>query len=200
MTSKSLYLVLDLMNDLVHEDGPNGKAGYGPEARRRGILAKTAAAVAKARAAGVRIGYVRVGFSADYRECPPRSPIFSGAKAAGIFKLGTWGTEVHPAVAPQPGDFDIVKHRVSPFYGTSLEPILRANAIERLYLSGVSTNAVVQAAVREGHDRDYGCIVLEDCCSALSEEEHRLAVTSLARFATITTSTEVDFSGPGLGR
>src|SRR5581483_6658175 len=174
MAGKAIYLVGDMINDLVHEDGPNGKKGYGPILARRNVIANTAEAIRKARAAGVPIGYVRVGFSEGYPECPPKSRIFQGAKAAGLFKLGTWGTEVHPALAPQPGDFDIVKHRVSPFYGTSLEPILRANGIERLYLSGVSTNAVVQSAVREGHDRDYECILLEDCCSALTEEEHRL--------------------------
>ncbi len=194
MAARSLYLVLDMINDLVHEDGPNGKTGYGPEVRRRDVIRRTALALAKARAAGVRVGYVRVGFSPDYRECPPHSPIFSRAKQAGLFKLGTWGTEVYPALAPQPGDFDIVKHRVSPFYGTALEPILRAIGVGRIYLSGVSTNAVVQATTREGHDRDYECVILEDCCSALSDEEHRNAIASLTRFATITTAEAVDFS------
>ncbi|HEX7128184.1 MAG TPA: cysteine hydrolase [Thermodesulfobacteriota bacterium] len=201
MAPRSVYLVLDMINDLVHEQGPSAQGPYGTEVRRRSAVEKTAAAIAKARQAGIRIGYVRVGFSPDYGECPPGSPIFSRAKAAGLFKLGTWGTEVHPALAPRPGDFDIVKHRVSPFYGTTLEPILRANGIRRLYLSGVSTNAVVQAAVREGHDRDYECVVIEDCCAALSEEEHRDAIALLRRFATITASGEVDFTAePGAAR
>jgi nicotinamidase-related amidase len=195
MTENSIYLVLDMENDIIHEDGPNGKAGYGLEVRQRGVIAKTQTALAKARARGVRIGYVRVGFSPDYRECPPNSPIFSGARERGLFKLGSWGLEVHPEIAPQEGDFDIVKHRVSPFYGTNLEPILRANAIGRIYLSGVSTNAVVQATVREGHDRDYEMVLLEDCSAALSAEEHAMAVESLRRFCTVTTAAEVDFSG-----
>ncbi|NDG50818.1 MAG: cysteine hydrolase, partial [Rhodospirillales bacterium] len=165
---KSIYLVLDMENDLVAEDGPNGRSPLGAEVQGRGILPKTAAAIAKARAAGVMIGYVRVGFSPDYRECPSTSVIFSGAKQHGLFKLGSWGTEVHASLKPQEGDFDIVKHRVSPFYGTNLEPILRAHGIERIVMSGVSTVAVVQAGVRDGHDRDYRCVVLEDCCAAAS--------------------------------
>jgi nicotinamidase-related amidase len=52
---------------------------------------------------------------------------------------------------------------------------------------------VVQAAVREGHDRDYEMIVLEDCCCALSAEEHEGAMKSLQRFCKVTTSTEVAF-------
>lgn len=191
--TESIYLVLDMENDLVHADGPSGKGAYGEQVRGRRILENTRHALAKARAAQVPVGFVRVGFSPDYRECPPDSPIFSGARKNGIFKLGTWGTEVHPDLGMQPGDFDIVKHRVSPFYSTSLEAILRARGIRRIYCSGISTNAVVQATVREGHDRDYEIVVLEDCCCALSAEEHESAIQGLRRFCRLTTSQDVVF-------
>lgn len=189
----SIYLVLDMMNDLVHADGPNGKAAYGEQVRGRGVIEKTRAAIDKARAAGLRIGFVRVGFSPDYRECPPNSPIFSGARKNDIFKLGTWGTETHPGLGQGPQDFDIVKHRVSPFYATTLDAILRAQGIQRIYCSGISTNAVVQATVRDGHDRDYEVVVLEDCCCALSAEEHESAMVNLKRFCKITNYAEVAF-------
>lgn len=192
--SQSIYLVLDMENDLVHADGPNGKAAYGEQVRSRRIIDRTRQAIDKARAAGVRIGFVRVGFSPDYRECPPASPIFSGARRNGIFKLGEWGTQTHPDLGQQAGDFDIVKHRVSPFYSTSLDAILRANGIGRIYCSGISTNAVVQATVREGHDRDYEMVVLEDCCCGLSAEEHDDAIRSLKRFCRITSVQDVDFA------
>jgi len=191
--SNSIYLVLDMMNDLVHPDGPNGNAPYGEQSRARHIVANTRVAIDKARGAGVPIGFVRVGFSPDYRECPPNSPIFSNARKNGIFKLGEWGTETHPDLGQRPEDFDIVKHRVSPFYSTNLEAVLRANGITRIYCSGISTNAVVQATVREGHDRDYEIVLLEDCCCGLSTEEHELAIKSLERFCRITGSAEVVF-------
>ena len=191
--SNSIYLALDMENDLVHVDGPNGKAPYGEQSRARKIVENTRRALDKARAAGVHIGFVRVGFSPDYRECPANSPIFSGARKTGIFKLGEWGTEVHPDLGKQPGDFDIVKHRVSPFYGTDLDLILRTHGVRRIYCSGISTNAVVQAAVREGHDRDYEMALLEDGCCALSLEEHEGAIKSLQRYCRVTTSKDVVF-------
>ena len=194
MSHNLIYLVLDMINDLVHEDGPNGKQGYGPELARRHTIANTALALRKAREAGIKVGYVRVGFSPDYRECPPTSPLFQGAKKSGLFKLGTWGTEVHPALAPQPGDFDIVKHRVSPFYSTPLDAVLRANGIERLYLSGVSTSGAVLSAAKEGHDRDYEIVVLEDCCCALPQAQHEAVIEQMRRIATITTAAEVRFA------
>lgn len=193
MTTASMYLVLDMINDLVHADGPNGKKGYGPILAKRNTIANTAEALRKARAAGVRIGYVRVGFSPDYRECPPTSRLFQGAKKAGLFKLGAWGTEVHPALKPEPGDYDIVKHRVSPFYATSLEAILGANGVRRLYISGVSTSGAVLSAAKEGHDRDYEIVVLEDCCCALTEEQHQAVIEQMQRIAVITTSKDVQF-------
>lgn len=189
---KPIYLVLDLINDIVHESGPHGAGGLGPEVRRRDVLANTARALARARDAGVPVGYVRIGFSPDYRECPPGSARFQKARENGWYKLGTWGTEVHEAVRPQPGDSDIVKHRVSPFYATTLEAILRANATDTIFVSGVSTNAVVQAAMREGHDRDYRMTLIEDCCAALTRDEHDKAVDTLRGFGAVTTSAEFD--------
>jgi nicotinamidase-related amidase len=190
----SIYLVLDMMNDLVHIDGPNGKAPYGEQSRARNIVANTRRAIDKARAAGVPVGFVRVGFSPDYREHPANSPVLAGARKMGIFKLGEWGTQTHPDLGQQPGDFDIIKHRVSPYYATSLEVILRTHNIKRIYCSGISTNAVVQAAVREGHDRDYEMVIIEDGCCGLSVDEHETAMKSLQRFCKVTTSTEVAFS------
>lgn len=185
---KTLFLVMDMINDLVSTTGPNA-AGYGAQAAGRGVLERSIAAIAACRAAGIPIGYVRVGFSPDYRECPSGSPAFSAARERRLFVLGTQGTQVHPALAPAPEDFDIIKHRVSPFYGTALEPILRAQGIERLILSGVSTNGVVHSGVREGHDRDYEMVVFADCCAGATAHEHDQALACMNRYATITDST-----------
>lgn len=190
---KTLFLVMDMMNDLVAEDGFNAKT-YGVQVRERGVLENTRSAIAAARAAGARIGYVRVGFSSDYREAPEASPIFSGARKNGIFQLGTWGTEVHASIAPQEGDFDIVKHRVSPFYATSLEAILRANKVARIVMCGVSTNGVVHSGAREAHDRDYEVVILEDCCAGVTPEEHMHAIACLDRYARIVAGKDFDWA------
>lgn len=190
---KSLFLVMDMTNDLVSETGASA-ASYGVQVRDRKVLANTRKAIDAARKAGVPVGFVRVGFSADYRECPPASPIFSGARKNGLFKLGTPGTETHPALGQTSADFDIVKHRVSPFYATSLEAILRANGVERLILCGVSTNGVVHSGAREAHDRDYECIILEDCCAGVTQDEHAQAIACLGRYATIVGSDAFDFA------
>lgn len=190
---KTLFLLMDMMNDLVAEDGFNAKT-YAVQVKERGVLENARAAIADARAAGALIGYVRVGFSPDYREAPETSPIFSGARKNNIFQFGTWGTEVHASIAPEAGDFDILKHRVSPFYATSLEAILRANKVERIVMCGVSTNGVVHSGAREAHDRDYEVVILEDCCAGVTPDEHMHAIACLGRFGQIVQSGDFDWS------
>lgn len=189
-----IFLVLDMQNDLVHAEGPNGKSPLGEQVRQRRVIENTAALLAKARAAGVIVGFVRVGFSADYHECPKNSPVFSGAPKAGLFKLGAFGTEIHPALEQRPGDLQVVKHRVSPFYSTTLMAQLRAQGIERIYCSGVSTQAVVQATVREAHDRDFDVVVFEEACCAHSEQEHRNSIESLGLFCRMQKVADADFT------
>lgn len=191
---KSIYLILDMQNDLVHADGPNGKSPLGEQVRGRGVLENTGVALKKARDAGIAVGFVRVGFSPDYHECPKNSPVFGGAPKAGLFMLGSWGTEIHPSLAQQPGDVQVTKHRVSPFHSTTLMAQLSAGGIERIYCSGVSTQSVVQATVRDGHDRDFDMVLIEDCCCAHSDEEHRNSIGSISRFCRTVTSTTVDFT------
>lgn len=190
---KSIYLILDMQNDLVHADGPNGKSPLGEQVRERRVVENTAAALKKAREAGIAVGFVRVGFSEGYPECPKNSQVFSGAPKAGLFQLGKWGTQIHEALQERPGDVQVVKHRVSPFYSTTLMAQLSAQGITRIYCSGVTTQAVVQATVRDGHDRDFEMVVLEDCCCSGTAQEHANSMGSIARFCRTTTSAEVTF-------
>lgn len=187
--TKSFLLVADMTNDFVNPQRPDPHetlpfSAVCNEVARRGVITSTAQVIAAARQSGVRIGYARVGFSIDHRECSQHSPMFRKLIGSKLLQLGTWGTAVHPALTPKPNDFDIVKHRVSPFYGTILEPVLRMHRISRLYICGVSTTGAVLSAVKEGHDRDYECVLLEDCCAAASREEHEAAVSGMERYLT----------------
>ncbi|OKO81086.1 isochorismatase family cysteine hydrolase [Bradyrhizobium sp. AS23.2] len=192
---KSAYLILDMQNDLVAEDGPNGRTALGAEVRGRSIIANTQRAIAKARAAAVPIIFVQVGFSADYRECPATSPIFGAAKQYGLFNRAGRGFDIHSALEPAENDTFITKHRVSPFYSTRLEAFLRANEIRHVYASGVSTTAVVQATIRDAHDRDFICTVIEDGCAAATREEHDSSIMMLKKFASVISSETLEFPG-----
>jgi nicotinamidase-related amidase len=187
---RSIYLLCDMQNDLTSPDGPSAKSPLGLQIAERDVVKRSAAAIANARAAGHTVGFVRVGFSPGYREWPSKSPVFGKVKEYGLLQLGGWGAELNAELPAEPEDWQIVKHRVSPFYGTSLDLQLRVAGIERIYCSGVSTQAVVQSTVRDAHDRDYEVVVLDDCCSSDSEEEHLRSITTLSGLAKIVDSAE----------
>lgn len=189
----TMYLVLDMTNEFIHPEGKVGNGPLGVQVKERGLIENTKRALAKARAAGALVGYVRVGFSPDYREA---RPAFEGPDMRvqnKMLQLGTWGCAVHDELKPEPQDFDIVKHRISAFYSTSLEAILSAHNIRNLYFSGVSSVAVVNASVRDAYDRDFVCTVIEDACAAPTIEEQDAAMLVLRRFAKIVSSHEVQF-------
>ena len=182
-----------MINDLVHEDGPNGEKGYGPFLKNNNVLSNATLMISKARALNLPIAFVRIGFSEDYRECSKISNLFQGAKKRNLFKLGSWGTEVHPVLRPIPTDYDIVKHRVSPFYGTTLEIILNTLNIERIVVFGVSTSGAVLSAVKDGHDRDYEMVVISDACGSIDQIQHDAVINQMNRIAHITKAEDFEF-------
>lgn len=169
-TSKTALITIDFINDIVHPDGkiPSCAAMVA----QREVLERTNRAIAWARAHAIPVVHVKVGFPADYVNCPSGSPVFGAAARLQALRLGDWGCELHAALDVQPQDFIDIKPRVSIFYCTRLESLLRARRIDHLVLAGVSSNMAVEMAVREAHDRDYQVTVLADCCAAASAELH----------------------------
>jgi nicotinamidase-related amidase len=130
-------------------------------------------AASKARAAGVRVIYVKIGFREGYPEVSPNSPMFSRIAEMGGFIDGV-SSEVHEAVAPQPGDVVVTKRRVSAFAGSDLDVVLRAANIRTLVLSGISTSGVVLSTLRQAADLDFSLLVLSDGCADGDAEVHRV--------------------------
>ena len=84
---------------------------------------------------------------------------------------GTWGCDFY-AVAPQPGERVVIKHRYSAFRGTDLDLILRARGIRTVLICGVATNVCVETSAREAYMHDYEVVFLADCSAAYSQAEH----------------------------
>lgn len=185
----SLYLVIDLINDLLAHEPMKGQVA------RRHVLENCAHVLMKVRAAAVPVAYVRVAFSGDFAEAPAASPLFSGFKGSGLLQLGSQGAAVHPALAPLPADIDIVKHGVSPFIGTSLDDQIARLRVKQLYISGISTTLAVSSAVREGHDRGLAVTLIEDTCAAHDDADHTSEITILSQLCTVLSAKEASFSG-----
>jgi nicotinamidase-related amidase len=185
---RSALLLVDFINEIVHENGKLVGKGYAEAVKRANVLARVNKATMMARSERIPVIFVCVGFSPDYGDWPATSPLFGKAREFGALKLGEWATELHESLEVDSGDFQVVKHRVSAFYGTSLDVILKSNQIETLLVGGVATDLAVQSTARDAHDRDYRVVVLEDLCAAGCQEDHDHAITSLAKIARISTS------------
>ena len=70
-----------------------------------GYLQRLADAITAARGAGVPVVYVIIGFRPGHPEISARNRTFSALAAAGGFVEGDPAAEIHPAVAPGPGDW-----------------------------------------------------------------------------------------------
>lgn len=180
---KAILLVIDFINEIVHPDGKiSAAAAYVADNQ---VMQCANNSIAIARKKKISIIHVKVGFSPSYIECPPHSPLFGKAKENKILQLGQWGTEFHEKMDVQTDDTIIIKHRVSALYATPLETILRANQIDTVIVSGVSTNMAIDTVTRELHDRDYKVIIVKDACGAPSAEAHNAALATLSRLATV---------------
>ncbi len=183
MIRKTMVLLLDFINDIVD---PRSKiAGSAGFIEKHNVLEKANELIAFARKNSLLIAHVKVGFSEQYLECPKASPIFGRLPELQALKLNTWGTEFHPKINIKPEDAVIVKNRVSAFYATHLETILRVNSIQKLIIAGVSTDMAVQSTACDAHDRDYKVVVAADACGAGSEEFHQSALKLIQRIAVV---------------
>lgn len=139
-----------------------------------GYLPRLREATKAAREAGLPVIYVVVGFRPGYPEISPRNKMFGRLAGAGAMAGSEQATQIHPDVAPEPGDIVVTKRRVSAFAGSDLETVLRAGEIDHLVLTGIATSGVVLSTLRQAADLDFGLTVLADGCLDADPEVHRV--------------------------
>ncbi|MFE2428985.1 cysteine hydrolase family protein [Streptomyces sp. NPDC059373] len=132
-------------------------------------------AIGAARAGGLPVIYVVVGFRPGYPEISTRNKMFGAMLSRTTGAAGSdEATRIHPDVAPEPGDIVVTKRRVSAFAGSDLDIVLRAGDIDHLVLTGIATSGVVLSTVRQAADLDFGLTVLADGCLDADPEVHRV--------------------------
>jgi len=105
---------------------------------------------------------------------------------------GSPESEVHPALAPLPGEKEVFKHRYSAFYNTDLETVLRCLKIEDLVVAGIMTNLCCESTARDAYYRDYRVFFPADGTGAINEEMHLASLLNLAfGFAYVTTCADI---------
>ena len=138
------------------------------------FLVRAKSVLNHARASGMTIIHIQVGFRPGLPEVSSRNALFGPIKSSEqhqqLFQepLGA----IADAIAPHEKEVVITKHRISAFTGTDLAMILRANDIDTLVLYGIATSGVVLSTLLEAADADYRLAVLGDCCADLDSQLH----------------------------
>ncbi|MEK9967684.1 MAG: hydrolase [Ferrovibrio sp.] len=155
------------------------------------LLQNAAALAQHARALGMPVVLVRVGWSAGYGDMP-RQPVDQPIVAPPDALPEAW-FELAPELAPQPGDILILKRQWSAFHGTELDLQLRRRGIGTIVLGGISTNLGVESTARAGWEHGYAVVLAEDACSAVhGDEAHRFSVeTIMPRVSRVRRSSEI---------
>lgn len=175
-------LAMDFQNNIV---------AMSPQAQQNNTVASAAQVVAAARRAGVPVFFVVVQFREGYPEISPRNALFSGIKAGGILKRGTPGADIPTLLKPLPQEPVIVKPRVSAFFNSDLDVLLRSAGIDTLALMGISTNHVVESTARYAADADYRVLIIAEGCAGLRPEDHEYALKNiLPNFATVVSAAD----------
>jgi len=163
-TGKTALLVMDLQNGIVSHLGDNLEEAIIPYQE----------AIKAARKHSIPVIFIRVGFSKGYPEVSPKNKAFSQVAKYGAMTVHDEATQIHELVQPEENEPVITKYRVSAFAGSTLEMVLRAQQIDTIVLSGISTSGVVLSTLREAADKDFEIKVLSDACFDGDPEVHRV--------------------------
>jgi len=173
---RSAVLVIDMIEDFV-----NGRLGF---ENAKKIVPNIAGLLETARTKGVPVIYV----------CDSHLPGDPEISLWGEHAMaGSPGSKVIRELCPRPGDFMVEKSTYSAFYGTNLDCLLKRLNVDRVILTGVTTDICVLHTAADAFFRGYRIVTVSDCTAAFDEGTHRRALETMRRLygAEIKTSSEV---------
>lgn len=173
MPGHTALILIDLQNDVLSNDGWYAKSGVDINHMRR-VIDPTKRLLEAARAKGVPVIWTTHGLhnEVDAGVFWDTRPFLHG----GGFRVGSWGHSIYDEFEVLPNEWLVDKRRLSAFYNTELDTILRGLASETLMISGVLTNQCVAGTMKDAMYRDYKSILIEDCCGTTLPELHEPTV------------------------
>jgi nicotinamidase-related amidase len=210
----SALVIVDMQNDFCHPQGwfPAAK-GVDPAPLVAPVPAIRGLKHALG-AHGVPTVYVNWGVRADVANLPPtvlakgsgcgRAMGYGEPSPAGdgrILVAGDWGARVIDALAPEPGDIEVYKHRISAFRDNELDSVLQQMGVSTLIFTGINIDRCVFASLMDASFAGYHCLLVTDACATPSAQPVIDSVIFLTRllYGFTTTSAAMEAALADLG-
>ena len=180
-------IVIDMQNDFCHQDG--WLASIGVEvAPARTPIAPLMVLLPRLRAAGVPVIWVNWGTRPDRMNLSPalrhvydptgRGPGLGDRlprTGSPVLQAGGWSAELVAELSPSDVDIHVAKHRMSGFWDTPLDSILRNLRLDTLLFGGVNLDQCVLHTLADANFLGYDTILLEDCAATTNPDYCREA-------------------------
>lgn len=180
--NKAACLVIDMQNDFCHPDGWLSSIGVDVSPARQPI-APLQMLLPNLRAAGVPVVWVNWGNRPDLLNISAGlrhvyNPTGNGvgladplpSNGAPVLTKGSWAAAVVSELCQPEDDIYIDKYRMSGFWDTPLDSILRNLGKTTLFFGGVNIDQCVMATLQDANFLGYDCILLQDCSATTSPD------------------------------
>lgn len=186
--SKCAFLILDLQNDICNVDGTFHKNGLDATSALK-IIPNIIDMICFCKNQNIPIIAVQMSVLENEKK---------EAIGLGIYKKiipflekeglreGSWGHDLLDEIKNV--DYKVKRWTMSAFYHTELVRHLSALRVNKLILSGFTTNGIVETTAREAASRNYQIVTLSDCISSYSEKLHLASLSNLTIFSNVITS------------
>jgi nicotinamidase-related amidase len=179
---RTAVIVIDMQNDFCAPGGWVDYLGadYRPDRKPIAPLQRMLPAL---RNAGVPVIWVNWGNRPDLANMPPNQihlykPVGTGVglgdplpgNGARVLEKDSWAAAVVDELKQEPDDIKVDKYRISGFWDTPLDSILRNLGVRSILFTGVNTDQCVLHSLTDANFLGYGCILVEDCCATTSPD------------------------------
>jgi ureidoacrylate peracid hydrolase len=204
--SRTALVIIDMQNDFCSPEGWMASMGVDVSSAR--ALAEPINRVTAAlRSKEVPILWVNWGVRPDRLNLSPGTqhpfnPTGRGAGLSGavpgsshghhLLRKGDWGARIIDELVQGREDVYIDKHRISGFWDTPLEAILRNLDITTVLFAGVNADHCVLGTLMDANFHGFDTILLEDCTATTSPEFCLRATLHNVRFCFGFTATSTD--------